>query len=685
VAPATSPDVIADFQTAGARMQDLRQLTATRLDVFSRRQGAGSEADVLFDDAYDGIVAEMGAIRTRPDVAGSAGLQFEIGEALYQVTFGHILIEEILAGDDTEDPGEAFAAFDAASAAVDRALSSGGPAELLAVEGKLADLYRSGQERIATRRELVAAESEAKLAQSKAYASFASAAEAATAAIRSDMVYGLDQLDRVRMIAVALISVMAATILVVLLAAWRVAQRSIVRRITDLSDAMSRLNQGDLAAGIPEWTSQDELGALRDTVSAFRDALVEKDRLAAEQRLAGQREKAEQDLRIERERASFEADRARGEAEAARAAADLRREAAIMAEIAEVVAACAGGDFSRRVSVEGKTGMLADLCNGVNRIGEAANAGLGEVRQAISRLARGDLRHRMPAGSAGVFGAIAREVNEMAESLTRTLRQIDTSSASVSRSSEEIASAAEDLSLRSERSAATLEETAAALSEMTSSVRSVVASTGETQDAVGDINRKTETSNRIVQSAVGAMQEIESSSLSITRIIKVIDDIAFQTNLLALNAGVEAARAGEAGRGFAVVACEVRDLASRSSGAAREIADLIQNSSQSVAKGVALVNEAGQALQEIAVSVQGVAAKVDTIAASSRSISDAISEISNAASELDRVTQRNAGMLSETSSAVKSLESDARLLSSAVAMFSLEPAQAASPREVRAA
>jgi len=175
----------------------------------------------------------------------------------------------------------------------------------------------------------------------------------------------------------------------------------------------------------------------------------------------------------------------------------------------------------------------------------------------------------------------------------------------------------------------------------------------------------------IVKDTVTAMGSIKESSEKISQIIGVIDEIAFQTNLLALNAGVEAARAGEAGRGFAVVASEVRALAQRSSDAAKDIKDLISTSSQHVQKGVSLVDETGKALDKIMSQVANVDKLVSDISSSANEQATGLSEINSAINEMDRVTQRNAAMVEESTAACHSLTNDSNDLMGLVRHFKI--------------
>jgi methyl-accepting chemotaxis protein len=174
---------------------------------------------------------------------------------------------------------------------------------------------------------------------------------------------------------------------------------------------------------------------------------------------------------------------------------------------------------------------------------------------------------------------------------------------------------------------------------------------------------------QVVATAVEAMARIEGSSRKMSDIISVIDEIARQTNLLALNAAVEAARAGEAGRGFAVVATEVRSLAQRSSQAAKDINDLITNSSGQVREGVELVNRAGTALNEIVESIKNVATIVSDIATASAEQSTGLDQIKEALTHMDEATQQNSALVEENAATAKTLDEQARAMSDRVAFF----------------
>jgi methyl-accepting chemotaxis protein len=226
-----------------------------------------------------------------------------------------------------------------------------------------------------------------------------------------------------------------------------------------------------------------------------------------------------------------------------------------------------------------------------------------------------------------------------------------------------------DLSKRTEQQAASLEETAAALDQITATVKKTAEGATYARNVVAAAKTDAENSGQVVGQAVTAMGEIEQSSHQISSIIGVIDEIAFQTNLLALNAGVEAARAGDAGRGFAVVASEVRALAQRSAEAAKEIKALISASSTQVAAGVSLVGETGKALQRIVSQIAEINGVMIDIAASAQEQATGLNEVNAAVNQMDQVTQQNAAMVEESTAAGFALASEAEELSRMMSQF----------------
>jgi methyl-accepting chemotaxis protein len=288
----------------------------------------------------------------------------------------------------------------------------------------------------------------------------------------------------------------------------------------------------------------------------------------------------------------------------------------------------------------------------------------------LAALSSGDLTTRVR-DFPDAYRQLATHFNDAVDKLEQTMSIIAGSSLGMQSGAGEIAQASDDLSRRTEQQAANLEETAAALDEITATVRTTAQGAHHAQDVVATARVGAEKSGEVVQRAVAAMSEIAKSSTEIGQIIGVIDEIAFQTSLLALNAGVEAARAGEAGRGFAVVASEVRALAQRSADAAREIKTLISTSSNQVAAGVTLVGETGAALTRISTQVQEVAGIVTEIAASAQEQATGLQQVNTAVNQMDQITQQNAAMVEEATAASHSLKSEAERLQAMIGRFTL--------------
>ena len=382
----------------------------------------------------------------------------------------------------------------------------------------------------------------------------------------------------------------------------------VVKPITRITSSMGNLADGDTVAVVPFAGRADEIGSMAGAVEIFRQAAISNERLERE---------------AEASRVQAEADRIRLTAEA---------EAAAQKRLQEATSGLATG---------------------------------------LRRLAAGDLAFELNEPFAADFDALRHDLNAAVVQLGETLRSVAQSTISLDSGTREIGQSAEDLSKRTEHQAASLEETAAALDQITVNVTNSSRRAEEARTIAIQANTSASQSGTVVARAVDAMGRIEQSSDQISNIIGVIDEIAFQTNLLALNAGVEAARAGDAGKGFAVVAQEVRELAQRSAQAAREIKDLIRNSSVEVQSGVKLVRETGDALKTIEGFVVTINHHMDAIATSAREQSVGLSEVNTAVNQMDQVTQQNAAMVEETNAASATLANEAGRLRELISQFQL--------------
>jgi methyl-accepting chemotaxis protein len=278
-----------------------------------------------------------------------------------------------------------------------------------------------------------------------------------------------------------------------------------------------------------------------------------------------------------------------------------------------------------------------------------------EIAKGLDALSAGNLTYRLPHFGLPDVDDIGTAFNQASVRLADILRNVSQIAQQVRNITGDLEHASSELSSRTTAQAATLEQTAAALEELTTTVRSSTKRLTDAEDLATQTAAGARKSDAVVQRAIDAMSQIANSSGEISKIIAVIDDIAFQTNLLALNAGVEAARAGDAGRGFAVVASEVRGLAHRAQDAAGEIKSLISRSATQVSAGVDLVNNTGDELKNIVKSIGTISDTMGAISESARQQSIALNELNVGVGHLDVVTQQNAGMVDQLAQSNTSL------------------------------
>jgi methyl-accepting chemotaxis protein len=386
------------------------------------------------------------------------------------------------------------------------------------------------------------------------------------------------------------------------------ALRMLLKPLGVLTGTVHALAQGNDATEIPYAERRNEFGNIARALEVFREAAREKQRLES---------------RSAEDRAETEAERRRNDAEK-------------------------------------------------QRVDREIDTAVSELGAALARLAQGDLSSTIETQYSGRLEQLRTDFNGSIVRLRDTLSHIRESTLSIQKSSADLSHSSTELSRRTETQAASLEETAAAVDEITATVRSSAERAREADLAVAVTKKSADSSGTVVSNAVAAMGRIEEASGKIELIIEVIDDIAFQTNLLALNAGIEAARAGEAGKGFAVVAQEVRELAQRSAGAAKEIKDLITQSSREVGSGAGLVQQAGEVLAAISQQITGVSQHVEMIATASRDQSAALQDINNSVNRMDQMTQQNGAMVGETTEASRRLASEADALLELVEQFRID-------------
>ncbi|CAN5240320.1 methyl-accepting chemotaxis protein [soil metagenome] len=294
-------------------------------------------------------------------------------------------------------------------------------------------------------------------------------------------------------------------------------------------------------------------------------------------------------------------------------------------------------------------------------------------------VAAGDLTQKIEVHSKDETGQLLQALKDMNDSLVATVGRVRIGTETIGVASRQIAAGNADLSSRTESQASSLEETASAMEELTGTVKQNADNARQANQLVVSASDFAVKGGQVVGQVVHTMGSIKDSSRKIVDIIGVIDGIAFQTNILALNAAVEAARAGEQGRGFAVVAAEVRSLAQRSAGAAKEIKALIGDSVEKVNAGSKLVDEAGETMGHIVSSVKHVADIMGEITAASQEQSAGLEQVNHVIAQMDELTQQNAALVEEAAAAAESMQEQAKMLSQSVAVFKLSTSTAQKP------
>lgn len=399
------------------------------------------------------------------------------------------------------------------------------------------------------------------------------------------------------------------------------ASSKFTKPLISLASLMGLLNSGETNFEIPELERKDEIGSMARALEVFRQSAIEKVQMTERAKATAE------DLEVERLRNDRE-----------------KEESA--QELQKAVTALAAG---------------------------------------LQNLADGKLTVRLKEPFLGSVDDLRDDFNRSLDQLETTITALTSSAGTLYAGSGDLGAASKNLAHRTERQAATLEEVAASVVEITSLVRGLLDLCDTAVTATAQTQASARQSADVVTDAIAAMERMEKSSSKIIQIIDVIDQIAFQTNLLALNAGVEAARAGEAGKGFAVVAQEVRDLAQRSSDAAKSISGLINTSTSDIASGVGLVRKTGAHLTEIEGKIAVVSSQITQIAGAARDQSTKLSEINASVAALDLVTQQNAAMVEETAASAVTLANEADNLKQQISHFVISENNSASWRKTRVA
>ncbi len=351
---------------------------------------------------------------------------------------------------------------------------------------------------------------------------------------------------------------------------------------------------------------------------------------------------------------------------------DLNDRAIYRNEVTTLINACNAGDLKHRGDVGRVAESFKPMLAGINEIVDAIVAPIGDVIEKLNVIAKGDLTAYVTGDYKGDHEKMKKGLNDTLDGLNELLFSILQSAENVSAGAVEISSSSQSLSQAATEQAASLEEITSSVGELNSQTKQNAQNATQANQLSESARNSAQEGGRLMGDMVSAMQQIEESSKNISKIIKVIDEIAFQTNLLALNAAVEAARAGAHGKGFAVVAEEVRNLAARSANAAKETTELIEGSAKKVGAGTSIAQKTAGSLTEIVSQVSKVYDLVSEIASASQEQAQGLTQINAGLEQLEKVTQQNTAVAEESASASVELKSQGSKLISDLGNFTLK-------------
>jgi len=349
----------------------------------------------------------------------------------------------------------------------------------------------------------------------------------------------------------------------------------------------------------------------------------------------------------------------------------LKQDELVIEEANDILEKTGNGFFVYEVKATAANPYVEDLKSKLNHMIQNTKETLDSINLNLRNFAESKYDYRMDASNIyGDLGSVAAGIRLVGKNTSEILAMIMNTGDSLNQNTNTLSTAANALSTSSNKQAASLEETAAALEEITANIQGNTQASSQMAQLAQNVTSSANSGQELANSTANAMDEINVQVTSINDAIEVIDQIAFQTNILSLNAAVEAATAGEAGKGFAVVAQEVRNLASRSAEAAREIKNIVEAASTKAKDGKIVSDKMIEGYQELNVSIGHTIEKIKQVATASKEQEQGIIQINDAVNELDHATQKNAQVADEISSMAEDITQMSNSLLSAASRAS---------------
>ena len=440
--------------------------------------------------------------------------------------------------------------------------------------------------------------------------------------------------------------------------------RGFSRPIKRLTQHVKRLALGDTNITLSVYPRKDEIGQMREAIRTITKSIKELE--SDTSILIGAAKEGDLNIRadVQKHQGIY-----REIVDGINATLDAT--VAPIKESTEVLSALADGNLDVGVTGDFK-GDYALIKDALNTTCETVRRYIDEVADILEHIARGDMTVNIISEYKGDFTKLKDSINKSIVSFNDVLTEIDTAATQVALGSRQVSDGSQTISQGATEQAAEIDQLTSTITEIASQASQNAHSANNANELVKAFKSDALAGNSQMEKMQKAMEEIKAASESISKIIKVIDDIAFQTNILALNAAVEAARAGIYGKGFAVVASEVRNLAARSAQAAKETTDLIENSIVIVGSGTKIADQTAVALQSIVSGVDKAAKLVAQIAVASNEQVIGITQINNSVDEMMRVVQTNSATSQETAAASEELSNQAEMLREMVSDFQLK-------------